>query len=111
MKKEEKPKREKKPKVEKPKKEKKPKVIVVPKKKPRILKYTLDGKYVSTYNTTVVAAAADCVYPSAILACAKKKVRRCGDYIYRFEGDELDLPTFSDITLKQRMPSQKDLSE
>lgn len=111
LKKEEKPKREKKPKVEKPKKEKKPKVIVVPQKKPRILKYTLDGKYVSTYNTTVEAAAADCVYPSAILACAKKKVRRCGDYIYRFEGDELDLPTFSDITLRQRMPSQKNLFE
>lgn len=111
LKKEEKPKREKKPKVEKPKKEKKPKAIVVPKKKPRILKYTLDGKYVSTYNTTVEAAAADCVYPSAILACAKKKVRRCGNYIYRFEGDELDLPTFSDITLRQRMPSQKDLFE
>ena len=109
--KEEKPKREKKPKVEKPKNEKKPKAIKVPKKKPRINKYTLDGDYVATYGTTTDAALADNVYPSAILACAKKKVRRCGDYIYRFEGDELDLPTFSNITLKQRLSKQNNLFE
>ena len=108
---EEKPKREKKQKIEKPKKEKKPKVIKVPKKKPRINKYTLDGDYVATYETTTDAALADNVYPSAILACAKKKVRRCGDYIYRFEGDELDLPTFSNITLKQRLSKQNNLFE
>lgn len=101
--------REKKSGDEKPKKEKKLKVIKVPKKKPRILKYTLDGNYIATYDTTVDAAADNNVYPSAVLACAKKKVRRCGDYIYRFEGDELDLPTFSDVTLRQRMPVQKEL--
>ena len=79
--------------------------------KPRIVKYTLDGNYVATYDNTTEAAAVENVQPSGILACAKKKVRRCGNYIYRFEGDELDLPTFSDITLRQRIPSQKGLLE
>ena len=96
---------------EKSKREKKPKKVVEKKIKPRIVKYTLDGNYVATYNNTTEAAAVENVQPSGILACAKKKVRRCGNYIYRFEGDELDLPTFSDITLRQRMPSQKDLFE
>ena len=93
----------------KPKKEKVAKPVVVRKKKPRIVKYTLDGNYVTTYDTTVDAAADNNVYPSAVLACAKKKVRRCGSYIYRFEGDDLDLPTFSDVTLRHRMPIQKEL--
>ena len=93
----------------KSKKEKVANPVVVYKKKPRIVKYTLDGNYIATYDTTVDAAADNNVYPSAILACAKKKVRRCGDYIYRFEGDELDLPTFSDVTLRQRLPVQKEL--
>ena len=96
---------------EKSKREKKPKKVVEKKIKPRIVKYTLDGNYVATYNNTTEAAAVENVQPSGILACAKKKVRRCGNYIYRFDGDELDLPTFSDITLRQRMPSQKDLFE
>lgn len=93
----------------KSKKEKVANPVVVYKKKPRIVKYTLDGNYIATYDTTVDAAADNNVYPSAILACAKKKVRRCGSYIYRFEGDELDLPTFSDVTLRQRLPVQKEL--
>lgn len=93
----------------KPQKEKVAKSVVVCKKKPRIVKYTLDGNYIATYDTTVDAAADNNVYPSAVLACAKKKVRRCGSYIYRFEGDDLDLPTFSDVTLRQRMPIQKEL--
>ena len=93
----------------KSKKEKVANPVVVHKKKPRIVKYTLDGNYIATYDTTVDAAADNNVYPSAILACAKKSVRRCGDYIYRFEGDELDLPTFSDVTLRQRLPVQKEL--
>lgn len=93
----------------KPQKEKVAKSVVVCKKKPRIIKYTLDGNYVTTYDTTIDAAADNNVYPSAVLACAKKKVRRCGSYIYRFEGDDLDLPTFSDVTLRQRMPIQKEL--
>lgn len=93
----------------KPQKEKVAKSVVVRKKKPRIVKYTLDGNYIATYDTTVDAAADNNVYPSAVLACAKKKVRRCGSYIYRFEGDDLDLPTFSDVTLRQRMPIQREL--
>lgn len=81
------------------------------KEKPRIVQYTLDGEYVRTYDSTSHAAADNNVYASAILACAKKITRRCGNFIYRFEGDELDLPKFSPITLKQRMPIEKNLFE
>ena len=88
-----------------------PKVERVGKEKPRIAQYTLDGKYVRTYDSTSHAATENNVYTSAILACAKKKVRRCGNYIYRFEGDELDLPKFSPKTLKQRMLIEKNLFE
>lgn len=90
---------------------KNPKVIVKREPKPRIEKYTLDGEYVCTYENAVYAAADNNVYSSAINACARKVTRRCGDYIYRYEGDALDLPTFSEVTLKKRSsaPIQKDL--
>lgn len=91
----------------------KPKVkqVVHVRTKPRIEKYTLDGKYIHTYESAVEAAEAENVYSSAILACANKKVRRCGGYIYRFEGDSLDLPEFDKITLSRYLSSQKGLLE
>lgn len=91
------------PKPETPAKVKSPQVVVVREPKPRIEKYTLDGKYVCTYENASFAAADNNVYSSAIHSCAKKKTRRCGDYIYRYEGDSLDLPVFDESTLKKRV--------
>ena len=90
---------------------KNPKVVVVRNPKPKVLKYTLNGEYVCTYENALCAAADNNVYSSAIHSCAQKKTRRCGNYIYRYEGDSLDLPTFSDITLKRRNPQQTTLFE
>jgi len=83
--------------------EKNPKVVVKREPKPRVEKYTLDGQYVCTYKNAVHAAADNNVYSSAIHSCAKKKTRRCGDFIYRYEGDTLDLPDFSASTLQKRL--------
>ena len=83
--------------------EKNPKVVVKREPKPRIEKYTLDGQYVCTYENATHAAADNNVYSSAIHSCAKKKTRRCGDFIYRYEGDALDLPDFSPSTLQKRL--------
>ncbi len=83
--------------------EKNQKVVVKREPKPRVEKYTLDGKYVCTYENAIHAAADNNVYSSAIHSCAKKKTRRCGDFIYRYEGDTLDLPNFSASTLKKRL--------
>lgn len=83
--------------------EKNPKVVVKREPKPRIEKYTLDGQYVCTYENAIHAAADNNVYSSAIHSCAKKKTRRCGDYVYRYEGDTLDLPDFSASTLQKRL--------
>ena len=83
--------------------EKNPKVVVKREPKPRIEKYTLDGQYVCTYENAIHAAADNNVYSSAIHSCAKKKTRRCGDFVYRYEGDTLDLPDFSPSTLQKRL--------
>ena len=83
--------------------EKNPKVVVKREPKPRVDKYTLDGQYVCTYENAIHAAADNNVYSSAIHACARKKTRRCGDFIYRYEGDTLDLPDFSASTLQKRL--------
>ena len=83
--------------------EKNPKVVIKREPKPRIEKYTLDGQYVCTYENAIHAAADNNVYSSAIHACARKKTRRCGDFIYRYEGDTLDLPDFSQSTLQKRL--------
>ena len=82
---------------------KNPKVVVKREPKPRIEKYTLDGQYVCTYENATHAAVDNNVYSSAIHSCAKKKTRRCGDFIYRYEGDALDLPDFSPSTLQKRL--------
>ena len=76
------------------------KAIVTPRQKPKIDKYTLSGEYVCTYNSVSEASVENNVYSSAIHACAKKKVRRCGNFIYRYEGDALDLPTFGKVKEK-----------
>jgi hypothetical protein len=83
--------------------EKNPKVVIKREPKPRIEKYTLDGQYVCTYENAIYAAADNNVYSSAIHSCAKKKTRRCGDFVYRYEGDALDLPDFSASTLQKRL--------
>lgn len=83
--------------------EKNPKVVITREPKPRIEKYTLDGEYVCTYENAIHAAADNNVYSSAIHSCARKKTRRCGDFIYRYEGDTLDLPEFSPSTLRKRL--------
>ena len=83
--------------------EKNPKVVVKREPKPRVEKYTLDGQYVCTYENAIHAAADNNVYSSAIHSCAKKKTRRCGNFIYRYEGDTLDLPDFSASTLQKRL--------
>jgi len=83
--------------------EKNPKVVIKREPKPRIEKYTLDGQYVCTYENAIYAASDNNVYSSAIHACARKKTRRCGDFIYRYEGDTLDLPDFSQSTLQKRL--------
>lgn len=83
--------------------EKNPKVVITREPKPRIEKYTLDGEYVCTYENAIYAAADNNVYSSAIHSCARKKTRRCGDFIYRYEGDTLDLPEFSPSTLRKRL--------
>lgn len=83
--------------------EKNPKVVIKREPKPRVEKYTLDGQYVCTYENAIHAAADNNVYSSAIHACARKKTRRCGDFIYRYEGDTLDLPEFSPSTLRKRL--------
>ena len=83
--------------------EKNPKVVIKREPKPRIEKYTLDGQYVCTYENAIHAAADNNVYSSAIHSCAKKKTRRCGNFIYRYEGDTLDLPDFSASTLQKRL--------
>ena len=83
--------------------EKNPKVVIKREPKPRIEKYTLDGQYVCTYENAIYAASDNNVYSSAIHACARKKTRRCGDFIYRYEGDTLDFPDFSQSTLQKRL--------
>ena len=83
--------------------EKNPKVVIKREPKPRVEKYTLDGQYVCTYENAIHAAADNNVYSSAIHSCAKKKTRRCGNFIYRYEGDTLDLPDFSASTLQKRL--------
>lgn len=81
----------------------KTKPVKEPKIRPRIEKYTLDGKYICTYKDMQEAAYKDNVLVSSVYACAKKINRRCGNFIYRFEGDDLDLPDFSTGVMKRHL--------
>lgn len=90
-----------------PKKEKK---LPKPKKaKRRVNKYTLDGVFVESYGTITEASMANEVSPCMIYANLHKQTKRCKNFIYRFEGDDLDLPTFSKRTLDKRLGKIGDL--
>lgn len=78
-------------------------VVMERKQKPKINKFTLDGKFICSYDSLVEAAEKNDVLVSGVYACAHKTLRRCGDFIYRYEGDTLDLPKFSKSTMDARL--------
>lgn len=54
----------------------------------KVNQYTLDGKFVRTYESVVAAAALMGVFASGVRACCNGKSSRCGDYIYVYADED-----------------------
>lgn len=73
----------------------------------RVEKYSLDGKFICVYDSIADAASQNAMSASSVNACVTGKARRCGDFVYRFEGSDLEFPEFSEITLNRILGKDK----
>lgn len=55
----------------------------------KVNQYTLDWKFVRTYESVVEAAALMGVFASGVRACCNGKASRCGDYIYVYTDEDV----------------------
>lgn len=73
----------------------------------RVEKYSLDGTFICVYDSIADAASQNAMSASSVNACVTGKARRCGDFVYRFEGSSLEFPKFSEITLNRILGKDK----
>lgn len=54
-----------------------------------VIQYSRSGEFIAKYNSIVEAADKNGLFYSAISACCRNIVKTAGDYIWRYEGDQL----------------------
>ena len=55
----------------------------------KVNQYTLDGKFVRTYNSVVEASLFMGVFASGVRACCNGKSSRCGNYVYVYTDEDV----------------------